>query len=99
MPTFDVLPISEAQTSSATGKRAQIIREYIAYIERVPIGHAGSLQASAGETLSAVRRRLGAASKVLAKPLVIRRTGDQILFWPEAQDGRRRRGRPRKVTV
>ena len=44
MPTFDVLPISEAQTSSATGKRAQIIREYIAYIERVPIGHAGSLQ-------------------------------------------------------
>jgi hypothetical protein len=41
MPRFEVLPINEAQASSATGKRAQILREYMSYIEQVPAGQAG----------------------------------------------------------
>ena len=99
MPTFDILPMSEAQTNSATGKRAELIREYIAYIERVPNGQAGQLQASPGETLSAVRRRLGAAGKALDRKLVIRRSGEQVYFWADPQNGPRRRGRPRTVTL
>ena len=93
MPRFEVLPINEAQANSATGKRAQILREYMGYIEQVPPGQAGRLQAGAGETISAVRRRLGAAAKALGKSLTIRRTNDQVYFWVEGQDGRRRRGR------
>ena len=93
MPRFDVLPINEAQANSATGKRAQILREYMGYIEQVPQGQAGRLQAGQGETISAVRRRLGAAAKALGKSLIIRRTNDQVFFWIEGQNGRKRRGR------
>ncbi|MEX2430489.1 MAG: hypothetical protein WD645_01045 [Dehalococcoidia bacterium] len=93
MPKFEVLPINEAQANSATGKRAQILREYMGYIEQVPLGQAGRLQAGPGETISAVRRRLGAAAKALGKSLIIRRTNDQVYFWIEGQDGRKRRGR------
>ncbi len=99
MPKFEVLPINEAQANSATGKRAQILQEYMGYIEQVPPGQAGRLQASAGETASAVRRRLGAAAKALGKSLVIRRSNDQVYFWLEAQDGRRRRGRRPKNPI
>ena len=99
MPTFDILPMSEAQTNSATGKRAHIIREYIGDIEQVPSGQAGRLQAGSGETLSAVRRRLGAAAKALDRKLVIRRSGEQVYFWADPQNGRRRRGRPRTVNA
>jgi hypothetical protein len=93
MPKLDVLSITEAQTNSATGKRAQILREYMGLIEQVPTGQAGRLAAGPGETLSAVRRRLGAASRALGKPLTIKRTNEHVYFWGEGQDSRRRRGR------
>ena len=35
MPTFSTLPIGEARTRSATGKRAALLQEYVGYIERV----------------------------------------------------------------
>jgi hypothetical protein len=99
MPTFQVLPINEAQANSVTGKRAQILHEYMAYVEQVPAGQAGSLSASSGETISAVRRRLGAAAKALGKTLTIRRTDQRVYFWVAGQDGKRRRGRPRKNPI
>ena len=99
MPKFEVLPINEAQAGSASGKRAQILREYMGYIEQVPPGQAGRLQSGSGETISAVRRRLGAAAKALGKSLIIRRSNDQVYFWIEGQDGRKRRGRKPKNAV
>ena len=99
MPKFDVLPLNEAQANSATGKRAQILREYMAYVEQVPEGQAGRLQASPGETISAVRRRLGAAANALGKSLTIKRTDEQVYFWVAEQNGRRRRGRKPRATV
>ena len=93
MPRFEILSINEAQANSATGKRAQILREYIAYIEEVPVGQAGRLEAGPGETIGAVRRRLGAAAKAVGKSTTIKRVGDQVYFWVENQNGRRRRGR------
>jgi hypothetical protein len=96
LPKLDILPLEEAQLDSATGKRAQILREYVGYIEQVPAGQAGKLSPANGETLSAIRRRLGAASKQLGKSLIIKRTDDNVYFWVSNAEAPRRRGRPPK---
>lgn len=98
MPQLNVLPIDQAQINSATGKRAQIMREFREIIERVPAGKAGQLTASPGETLSAIRRRLGTAARQTGTALIIKRTEQSIYFWVDSGDGRRRRGRPPKRT-
>ena len=98
MPQLNVLPIDQAKNDSATGKRAQIIREYLEIIESVPAGKAGQLTASPDETLSAIRRRLGAAARQAGTALIIKRTKQSIYFWVDSGDGRRRRGRPPKRT-
>ncbi|MCH7481509.1 MAG: hypothetical protein IIC95_03355 [Chloroflexi bacterium] len=89
MPRFDLLTIPEAQARSTTGKRAQLLQEYMDYIQRVPAGEAGQLQAGTGETTNAVRRRLGAAAKATGKTLVIRRSNDTVYFWVQPGNGRR----------
>ena len=99
MPKFKSLPLAEAMVKSATGKRAQITKEYMDYIEQLPSGQAGQLQAAAGESIAAVRRRLGAASRAASKDLVIKRVGEEIFFWvrPGGKGApKRRRGRPAK---
>ena len=93
MPTFERIPLGEAKTKTASGKRAHIIAEYVAYIDQLAGGEAGKLQPSEGESVGAVRRRLGAAARQAGKDLTIKRKGDEVYFWVEA---RRRRGRPRK---
>ena len=101
MPQFRVVSLEEAIAESATGKTAQIRREYLGYIEQLPEGQAGRLQPSAGESIAAVRRRLGSAAKLVGKNLVMKRTAEELYFWvqPEAPStGRRRRGRPRRTT-
>ncbi len=94
MPIFDRVPLGEAKMKTASGKRAQIIAEYVRYIERLGDGEAGRLQAAEGEPITTVRRRLGAAARQLKKGLTIRRTGDEIYFWAE-ETRRRGRGRPK----
>ena len=96
MPTFSTLPIGEARARSATGKRAALLQEYVGYIERVAPGEAGKLEAGAGETTQAIRRRLNGAAEALGKRLEFRRTDNVVYFWsPEG----RRRGRTRKNPV
>lgn len=97
MPKFDVIPLKEAQLNSATGKRAQILREYVSYIEQLAQGQAGRLSAGQDETLGAVRRRVGAAAKQLGKTLVIKRTHEYVFFWADSGTGRRRGRKPRSV--
>ncbi len=94
MPIFDRVPLAEAKMNTASGKRAQIIAEYVRYIEQLGEGKAGRLQAAEGEPITTVRRRLGAAARQLEKSLTIRRTGDEIYFWAE-ETRRRGRGRPK----
>ncbi len=94
MPVFDRVPLGEAKMKTASGKRAQIIAEYVRYIEQLGAGEAGRLQAEEGEPITTVRRRLGAAASQLEKSLTIRRTGDEIYFWA-TETRRRGRGRPR----
>ena len=96
MPIFELVSQREANTKTATGKRAQVLDEYTGFIAQLKPGRAGALRASEGETLGAVRRRLGAAAKLQGKRLVIKRTGDVIYFWSKTATGRGP-GRPRKV--
>ncbi len=94
MPKFDRVPLGEARMKTASGKRAQIIAEYVRYIEQLGDGEAGRLRAAEGEPITTVRRRLGAAARQLERNLTIRRTGDEIYFWTE-ETRRRGRGRPK----
>ncbi len=98
MPNFDQVSVAEAMRSSATGKRAKIIREYSGYLDGLRGGQAGRLRPSAGETVAAVRRRLGQAAKLADKSVVIKRVGEDVYFWEKPAGGAapQRRGRPRK---
>ena len=91
MPRFDRVPLGEAKMKTASGKRAQIIAEYVRYIDQLEQGEAGRLQAGEGETIATIRRRLGAAARQSERNLTIRRTGDGVYFWA-AETRRRRRG-------
>ncbi len=97
MPKLDVIPIEEARMKTASGgKRAQILKEYLGYIDQLAKGQAGRLVANADETAATVRRRLGDAARAAGHKLTIRRAGDEVYFWTEgrrAENGRRRRGR------
>ena len=93
MPTFDRVSIGEARARTATGKRAELLQEYVGYVQGVAPGEAGMLEAGEGETTQAIRRRLTAAAEVLGKNLEVRRSASAVYFW--ASEGRRR-GRPRK---
>ena len=93
MPDFDTISLNEAQLLSSTGKRAAIIREYVSYIERVTPGQAGRLAPSQGESLTAVRRRLGAAARHLDKSITIRRGEGQVYFWLDEGKTRQRKTR------
>jgi hypothetical protein len=92
VPTFEVVSQQEAELRAATGRRAEITREYLGYVNQLAPGQAGCLRPSEGETVAAVRRRLGTAAKLGGQDLTIKRVGDEIYFWVKA----RRRGRPRK---
>ncbi len=101
MPKLDIVPIEEARGKTATESasvrnRAQILHEYLGYIDQLKSGEAGRLVASACETTANVRRRIGAAARAAGKNLTIRRAGDEVYFWTErrrAANGRRRRGK------
>ena len=94
MPEFEVISRQEAMTRSDTGKRSEIIREYVDHVQSLGPDQAGRITLSPGETLPTVRRRLGAAIKATGKNVQIKRVGMEIYFWEEPL--KRRGGRPRK---
>ena len=99
MPTFELVPLDEAKMNTSTGKKAELIKEYLGYIQQLQDGQSGKLVATGDEKIGAIRRRLGTAAKVAGKDLVIKRVGNEIYFWlkPEVKaPPKQRRGRPRK---
>ena len=98
MPEFELIPLNEAMLKSTTGKRAQIIAEYMGYIDQLEEGRAGKFQATEGETTAAIRRRMGAAAKLAGKEIVVKRVGDEVYVWAQEKP-RRRPGRPRKSSA
>lgn len=97
MPNFEVVSLEEAIRKSAlAGRRGDVLREYLGYVDQMEEGQAGKLRVSEAEDPAAVRRSLGAAAKLAGKRLVIKRVGEEIYFWaqpPEAATRGRRRGR------
>ena len=94
MPEFELVSRQEAMARSDTGKRSQIIREYVEHVQRLGPDQAGRITLSPGDTMATVRRRLGAAIKATGKNVQIKRVGADIYFWEEPV--KRRGGRPRK---
>ena len=94
MPQFEIVSISEAKLSTAPKGRAEALREYIEFIERLKESEAGKIEPQRGESPRTTRRRLGDAGRLAGKDLVIKKDGEVIYFWLKA----RRPGRPRKTS-
>ncbi len=70
------------------------MREYLRYIDQLGAGHVGKLRPTDGETVYAVRRRLGGAARSSGKSLEIKQVEDEVCFWvPLDRGSRRKRGR------
>ena len=93
MPTFTVISKEEAALYSATGKRAEIIRQYVGYIDEVSAGRSGVLELDEGETVVTVKRRLSTAAKAARKQVSIDRVANNTIYFSV-----KRRGRPRKTS-
>ncbi len=96
MPTFEVISLQEARVKTATGRRGQSLQQYADYIQQLPEGQAGKLEATGDEKVSAVRRRLTIAANLLGKELTIKRMGDELYFWVEPDQEERPRQRRRR---
>ena len=101
MATLEVVSLQDAQFElSLTGKRGVVMRQYMDYIGQLQNGQAGKLTPEAGETTAAIRRRLGAAAKVLGKNLVVNTQGNAVFFWEESNaSAPRRRSRAGKTNA
>lgn len=78
MPLFELLPIDKVIPKSATWNTVQTMREYLSYIDQLSPGHVDRLQPTEGETIHAVRRRLGAAARSCGKGLEIKQLEDAV---------------------
>ncbi len=81
MPTVDQMPLQEELLKTATGKSAQITKEYLGYIEQLTEDQAGRLQPGESVSVATVRRRLGFAAKLSGKDIIIKRQGNEVYFW------------------
>ena len=94
MVKFEVMSQTKAELDSATGKRADIMVEYLGYLNQLQDGEAGMLTVSGSdESPTALRRRIGKAAQAAGKEIVIKRKGDAIYFWLGPGVRRRRRAR------
>ena len=84
MPRFSVMPVDEAVKKAETSAMPDALAEYVDYLSRLAEGEAGRLTPSDGEDVRTVRTRLGAAARRMNKKVIIRRTGDEVLFWVAA---------------
>ena len=95
MPTFEIVPLNEAQLElTLSGKRGAVLREYVDILRQLEPGQAGKVTANDGETTAGIRRRLATAAGLLGKSLELNRQDNVVYFWEEG-DGpepvRRRR--------
>ncbi|MDA0770902.1 MAG: hypothetical protein O2821_11865 [Chloroflexi bacterium] len=100
MPKFELITKDEAQSKSRFGGRSgQVVAMYMFFIEQIREGKAGRLKPSEGETIQAVRRRLGKAAKLAGKELTIKRVHDEIYFWVGAEEGAKQTKRKPRRSV
>lgn len=86
MPTFEIVPLNEAQLElTLSGKRGVVLREYVDVLRRLEPGQAGKVTANEGETTAGIRRRLATAAGLLGKTLVLNRQENVVYFWEEGE--------------
>jgi hypothetical protein len=83
MPEFTTVSVQEAQTRTIPGRQGQFINEYADYIQHVPQGQAGRLRTGESENPLTVRRRLTSAAHALRIMLIIKRSGNDVIFLAE----------------
>ena len=94
MAKFEVMSQTKAEMDSATGKRAEIMNEYLGYLNQLAEGEAGKLEVSTdNESPTALRRRIGKAAEFAGKEIVIKRKDDAVYFWLSSGVRRQRRRR------
>jgi hypothetical protein len=80
MPNFHIVPLDETTRRTGPRRRSRITREYLGYIDQLEPGKAGRVHPAKGETIEAVRRRLGKVVKLTDKSVKIKRVGEEIYF-------------------
>ena len=96
MPTFDTLPLNEARANSAAGQRAELLQEYMVYIQRVARGQAGKLEPGEGETTQG-QRGGGRTGEGIAGPPFRQLLGTGRPTPRQASNGRPRSLPPRLI--
>ncbi len=81
MAHFDMLTADEARRRLTSTKQAQVRAEYLAYVEALVPGQVGRLVPSDGEPVGLVRARLSTAVRASERKVIIRRAGNELLFW------------------
>ncbi len=97
MPTFEIIPMQEAELAmTLSGARGAQLREYVEIVRQLEPGNAGRVTANEGDTTAAIRRRLSRAAELLNKNIVVNRQDNVVYFWEEGHGPtpvRRRRRR------
>ena len=96
MPKFELVRKHEAIEKAATSsKRGKIMSLYGFFIEQLQDDRAGKLQPSEGETVQAIRRRLGKAANLAGKEITVKTVDEEVYFWIDASDKptQKRKGR------
>ncbi len=81
MPTFTLMSREEAALYSATGKRAQITKQYIGYINELNARQSGKLELEEGESVPTVKRRLHTAAKAARKQISIDAVRNNTIYF------------------
>jgi hypothetical protein len=98
MPHLDVLPMDGVFKISPTWQKAQTVKQYLGYIDQLGAGQVGRLRPTNGETVHAVRRRLGVAARSCGKSLEIKQMVDEVYFWfPHDNGSKQKKGRRRNT--
>jgi hypothetical protein len=97
MPEFTTVSVQEAKFRTIPGRQGRFINEFVAYIQQVPAGQAGTLRVAEGENPMTIRRRLVAAAQAMNITLTIKRSGNDVYFWRE-DGGEEQPGRKRSYT-
>ncbi len=85
MPEFTTVSVQEAMVRTIPGRQGKFMKEFIDYIQQVPLGQAGKLYVVEQENPLTIRRRLVTAAQALDVPLIIKRSGKDVYFWREGR--------------
>lgn len=85
MPIFTMMPVDKAVHEAEASAMPGDLAPYAAYLNDLAPGEAGRLSPADAEDVRSVRLRLSAAARRMNRKIVIRRVGNDLLFWENTQ--------------